>query len=190
MNDIEIGERGFHHQNICAFLNIQCDFSKCLFGVRCVHLIGASVAKLRRGFSGFAKRPVESGCIFRGIRHDWDVFVSALVQRLADCTDAAVHHIRWCDDIGTGARVRKALFDEEFHRPVVLHLPCLNDAAMPVVCVFAEANVGDDEQGWHCILNRADCLLDNSIVGVCLGTQRVLFLRDSKQDGAGNTEGC
>ena len=59
------------------------------------------------------------------------------------------------------------------------------DAAVPVAHVFAEANVGDDEQVGTFRLDRADCLLHDAILRIGAGSALVLFVRQAeKEDSA------
>ena len=70
---------------------------------------------------------------------------AALVERLADRADPAVHHVRRRDDVGAGRRMRDGRAHELLDRRIVGDLVVDDDAAVAVVGVLAEADVGDDE---------------------------------------------
>ena len=70
---------------------------------------------------------------------------AALVERLADRADASVHHVRRRDDVGAGRRVRDGGAHELLDRRIVRDLVVDDDAAVAVVGVLAEADVGDHE---------------------------------------------
>ena len=80
---------------------------------------------------------------------------AALVERLADRGDAAIHHVRRRDEVGAGHRVRQRRLRELLDGDVVEDLVALDDAAVAVRGVFAEADVGHHEQVAHLALERA-----------------------------------
>ena len=59
VQNVEVGKCRFDHDDVRAFLNVQRHFAECLVGVRCVHLITATVAKFRRRLGGFSERAVK-----------------------------------------------------------------------------------------------------------------------------------
>ncbi len=70
------------------------------------------------------------------------------VESGADCPDHAVHHSAGSDDVGSGLRVAYRLPCQQLQRGIVVdvHSPNLliEHAALPVIGVLAETNVGDD----------------------------------------------
>ncbi len=85
---------------------------------------------------------------------------AALVERLADGADAAVHHVRRRDDVGAGGGVRDGRSHELLDRRIVGDLVVDDDAAVAVVGVLAQADVGDDEHrpgAARLIARTADC---------------------------------
>ena len=58
-DQIEIRHRRLDHDHVGAFFQIELDLAHGLAPVGRVHLIAAPVAELRRGFGGFAERPVK-----------------------------------------------------------------------------------------------------------------------------------
>src|SRR5207244_11316516 len=69
-NPVEVWQRGFDHDDVRAFLEIEFDFAHSLTDVRRVHLIGTAIAKLGRRVGGFAERTIEAGRKFRGVGKD------------------------------------------------------------------------------------------------------------------------
>ena len=114
------------------------------------------VAELRRRAGRVAERPVERRAVLRRVRHDRGVLEAALVERLPDGADAAVHHVRRRDDVGAGRGVRDRGAHQLIDRRIVRDLVVDHDAAVSVVGVLAQADVGDDEHVGHLALDRAD----------------------------------
>ena len=121
-----------------------------------IHLVRAAVAELRRRRGRVAERTVERRTVLGRVRHDRDVLEPALVERLADRADAAVHHVRRRDDVGAGGGVRDGRAHELLDRRIVGDLVVDDDAAVAVVGVLAEADVGDDQHVRRRALDRAD----------------------------------
>ncbi len=88
-------------------------------------------------------------------------------KRLADRADAAVHHVAWGDDIGTGISLIDRLVDQHSNGFVVQHIACIIDqSVLSVRGIGVESDVGQHAdfvfmRGF----NRADCLA-HQIVGV------------------------
>jgi hypothetical protein len=77
---------------------------------------------------------------------------SVLVERLADGADPAVHHVGRRDDVGAGRGVRERRPGQVGERAVVVDLDEAGRigpqrAAVPVLGVLAEADVGPQRQG-------------------------------------------
>ena len=71
---------------------------------------------------------------------------AALVERLPDGGDAAVHHVGRRDEVGAGDGVRERGLHEVRDRDVVDDLLAVDDAAVAVRGVLAQADVGDHDQ--------------------------------------------
>jgi len=71
---------------------------------------------------------------------------AVLFKGLANVADAAVHHIGGGNNVGASLGVREGRFGEELAGGVVVDFAVFYDAAMPVVGIFTEADVGDNEQ--------------------------------------------
>ena len=111
-----------------------------------IHLVAAPIAELRRRIGGFAERTVEPRAVLGRVGHDGRALEAALVERLADRRDAAVHHVRRRHEVGAGHRVRQRRLRQLRDGRVVEDLVALDDAAVAVRGVLAEADVGHHEQ--------------------------------------------
>ena len=78
--------------------------------------------------------------------------------------------------------MRQALLNEEFQCRIVLHFPGFDETAVSVIGVFTETYIRHDKQIRHSVFDGSNGLLDDPIVGVCLGAERIFCLRDSEQD--------
>ena len=131
-------------------------------GVGGIHLIAAAVAKLRRAFRRFAKRSVKGGGKFCRVTHDAGLVEAGGVERLADGADAAVHHVARRDDVGAGGGVRERGFHEQLDlssfRTWKWSPSSPRHAAMAMAHVFAETDIGDDDQlGTFALIARTAC---------------------------------
>ena len=91
------------------------------------------------------------------------------VEPRADRADHAVHHAARRDHVGPGLRVADALLREERQRRVVVDVELaaavVQDAAMAVIGVLAEALVGDEQHvGAVGLAQRAERLLHDAVV--------------------------
>ncbi len=100
----------------------------------------------------------------------------------------AVHHVRRGDHVGARSSVRKRLPGEQLQRRVVVHLAVAHQAAVAVIRVLAEADVGDHEQLRHRFLERPRRPLHHPFVGPALGALGVLALRQPEEQHAGDSE--
>ena len=171
-DDVEIRERGLDHHHVGAFFEVERDFFQGFAGVGGIHLVAAAIAELRRGLRGFAERAVEGGAVFCGVGEDREILEFVVVEFAADGGDAAVHHVGGSDDVGAGARVREGLLGEDCERGVVGDFAVFDDAAVAVVGVFAEADVGDDDEIEIGFADGFDGALDDAL-GVRWSLRRV-----------------
>ena len=58
--NVDVRQSGLDHYNVGAFVDIERDFSQRFLGVRRIHLIRTSIAKLGRALGCLAKRPVKN----------------------------------------------------------------------------------------------------------------------------------
>jgi hypothetical protein len=78
---------------------------------------------------------------------------------------------------------------EEIEGRIVPDLFALDDTAVAVGRVLAEAHVGDHQEVPALGANGADGLLDHAAVGIALGSQRILVFRQAEEDDAGDSQG-
>ena len=72
---------------------------------------------------------------------------------------------------------------EDVERLVVQHVArVVEETAVAVIGVLAEAHVGDDDELRQGVLECADCLLYDTLVGEALEPVRVLGARDPEQE--------
>ena len=90
--------------------------------------------------------------------------------------------------MGARLRVRDRHAREQLERRVVLHLAVLDDAAVAVRGVLAQAHVRHHQQLLAGRADRADRLLHDAVVGVALGAERVLGRGQPEQDHAADPE--
>src|SRR5204863_4566087 len=98
---------------------------------------------------GVAEGAIESRGVFGCGGQDGDVGEVGAVEAGAQGGDSAVHHAAGGDDARAGFCVVDGLFDEALDSFVVLHRGAVfrEWAAVTVVGVFAEAQVGDGDHG-------------------------------------------
>ena len=157
------------------------DFAQRLVGVGGIHLVTAPVAEFGRGLGGFAERAVIRGRKFRGVGHDGRVGKAGAIQFRPDGAHPAVHHVAGRHDVRAGFGVAGGGPREQFQRWVVQDFSALHDAAMPVLHVFAQTHVGDDEQRRQFLFQKPDGLLDDAIFGVGAGSFRIFLVRNAEQ---------
>ena len=58
-DDVEIGQRRLHHDDVGALGDVDLDLAQRFLDVGRIHLVAAAVAELRRRVGGLAERPVE-----------------------------------------------------------------------------------------------------------------------------------
>ena len=193
-DDVEVGEGGLDHEEVGSFLDIERRFPERLAHVPGVHLVGAPIAELGRTLRGVAERSVECRGVLDGVGHDGDVFVSVLVEPLADDGDHAVDHAARRDDVGAGPRVAHRDAGEDVQGLVVQHVAgrkhrvlVVQHPAVAVVGVLAQAHVGDDQKLGQRLLQRTHGALDDAVVVEVLVADRILGGRDSEEQHRADT---
>ena len=143
---IEVGEGRLHHDQVGAFLDVGADLGQRLTRVARVLLVALAVATAHDGdVDGVAEGPVERGGVLGGVGEDRGAHVPGAVERAADGCDLPVHHPARRGDVGAGfgLRDRSSLVDLE--GGVVVDVAVgPDDAAVPVVGVLVDAQVGDE----------------------------------------------
>ena len=153
-HDVEVGEGRLDHDHVGSFLDVREDLLDRLADVRRVHLVGAAVAEGGGRLGRLAERPVEAARVLGRVGEDRDVPEAVRVERLADRPHAPVHHVARGDDVGPGLRVGERLGREDRERRVVVDLPADDRAAVAVVGVLAEADVGHHDRRRARLLDR------------------------------------
>ena len=183
-DDVEVGQGRLDHQDVGALLEVELALAERLARVRGIHLVAAAVALLRRRLGHVAEGAVEGRRVLRGVGDD-----RRLGQRLADRTDAAVHHVARRDGVGARVDVRDRRPREEVERLVVHDLAVAQDAAVAVRGVLAEADVGDQDELRLLAPQRAECALDDPVVLPRARALLVLLLRDAEEEQGLDAEG-
>jgi hypothetical protein len=101
---------------------------------------------------------------------------SSSVRRIAP----TVHHVARRNDVRARLRMRRGLARQHLERRIIVDVAIPNDAAMAVVSVFAQANVGDDDEVRQLTFERAYRLLNRRLVVPRFGADRVLSIRNSE----------
>ena len=110
------------------------------------------------------------------------------VQPLANRAHHAVHHAAGRHHVGTGPRVAEGLTGDQLQRGVVVDVRAsgalVHHAAMPVIGVFAKADVGDQEQVRRRFLGCAQRLLHDPLIAGRIAAVSVLGVGNAEQDHA------
>jgi acylphosphatase len=73
-------------------------------------------------------------------------------------------------------------------RGIVVDIAIYDFPAVAVTCVFAIADIGEDEQSGNFALDRTNRALNNAVLGGTTGSDFVLLIRNSEQDYAPDAE--
>src|SRR4051812_47842200 len=92
---------------------------------------------------GFAERSVEAGSVLCTVGHDRRVQEIGGIERLANLTDAKIHHVGWCNHVCAGARVGYRCLREKLDGGIVKDASAFQQAAVAVRGVLAEADIRD-----------------------------------------------
>jgi hypothetical protein len=115
------------------------------------------------------------------------------VQCRPDGAHPAVHHVAGRDDVGTGFCVTDRRAGEQGEGWIVQHARAtrvaLHDAAMPVAHVFAQADIGDDQQAGQFFLQQPDGLLDDAVARIGAGGPFILARGNAEQQHRGDAGG-
>src|SRR5207247_4347823 len=99
-DNIQVSQSRLDHHDISTFGNVQVYFTQSLAYVSRVHLVRATVTKLRGGTRRFTEWSIEARSVLGRVRHDGRRTKTTFVQRMPDCADTAIHHVRWRYYIG------------------------------------------------------------------------------------------
>jgi hypothetical protein len=139
---VEVRQGGLDHQDVRALVDIQSGLGDRLAPVAGVHLVGAPVARARRRVGGLPERPVVRRGVLDRVRHDRGGLEPGVIQRHADGLDAAVHHVGWRHHVCARGRVGQRHLGEQRQGRIVVDAVVAHHAAVTVVGVRAQANVG------------------------------------------------
>jgi hypothetical protein len=78
--------------------------------------------------------------------------VAVFFERFADGIDASVHHIGWCDKIGSRLSMRKTHSGKRVYRGVVNDIAFFNDAVVSVYRIRIERHVWHDNHFGYGVL--------------------------------------
>lgn len=157
-NDVQILTRGLDHDDIGALANVSVDGSAGQAPAAGRQLVAPPVAKRGGAAGGVAEGPVQAAGELCRVGHEDDFVGDAGLDELElDGADAAVVHVRGGDAVGAGLGVGDCdVRDAVDAQGVVQGAVFAQDAAVAVRGVFAEADVGDDEEGGEGAAEEAD----------------------------------
>jgi hypothetical protein len=107
-----------------------------------------------------------------------------------DFGDPAVHHVRRGHHVGTGLGMGQGRPGQKIQGTVVVDGMAVHKAAVAVVGILAQADIGDHASSGSAVFDGANGPLDDAVFGVGLGAQRGLFVDGMpKRIMAGNRPG-
>ena len=109
--------------------------------------------------------------------------MAVAVERAADRRHHPVQHPARRHDVRARLRVRDRDPPERLERLVVQHLvPVAQQPAVAVIRVLAQAHVRDDDELRGRVLQRANGVLHDPVLGEALEPERILRARDPEQE--------
>src|SRR5262245_62376430 len=91
------------------------------------------------------------------------------------CTDPAIHHVRWGNDIHARARLGQRLLLEDRDGLVIEDIPCsVDDTVLAMAGVRIERDVGHHPQLWKTAFQGSDGPRDKTVRIACLPAIRSL----------------
>jgi hypothetical protein len=103
-------------------------------------------------------------------------------------SNCALHHVGGRDNISSGSRVRYRRLSEPFERDIVVDVLVRNFTAMSMACVFAVANVCDQQCVRHSLLDCAQGSLNDAVVRVRARRHLVLLGRNSEKNDSADAK--
>ena len=114
------------------------------------------------------------------------------VEARANRPDHAVHHAARGDHVGAGPGVDHRLLGQQLERGVVVDVRAAGrvagHAALPVVGVLAETDVGDDQEIARGPLGDADGLGNDALGAQGVAAELVLVFGDAEEDDAAEAQ--
>ena len=151
-DDVEVGEGRLDHDHVSAFGEVEGDLAEGLVAVGGVHLVAAAVAELRGALGGVAEGPVEGAGVLGGVGQDREsaskpsssrpvrmaaTMPSIMPEGAITSAPAWAWLTAWRAEVVRAWRRCRRRCGRRTSR---------ERAAVAVVGVLAEADVGDDEQ--------------------------------------------
>ena len=145
-DDVEVWHSRLDHDHVGALGDVEADFAQSLVGIRRIHLIRALVAdQCRVGADGVTERTIETRGVLRRVGKNLHLVMTRGIERAADGTDAAVHHVGGRDAIDAGISERQRLPAQDRDGVVIEDdAAVVEDAVVAVARVGVERDVGDD----------------------------------------------
>ncbi len=147
----------------------------------------AARPQLPGGSDGVAKRTVEARRVFSRISQNPRIDQSGGFERVADRRDAAVHHVRGRDHIGTGIRMRTGLTHQRFHGQIVQDIALIVDQSiLPVRRKGIKGDVGNDTEARKLLFHRPHRGLGDTVrIPGFARIQRLFLDRSDREQGNG-----
>ncbi len=150
--------------------------------------MGAPVSEGGHAGRRLAKRTVEPGSVLGRVGHDGHLGMTRAVEGGPDRGDPPVHHVGRGNDVGTGHRLADRGAGKQAKRPIIVHLPADQNAAMPMVGVFAGADIRDHQDIRRVPFDGSNRLLHDPIGVVGAAARRILLGWDPKEQHGTDAE--
>src|SRR5271157_5845180 len=181
LNDVEIWKSRFNHDNVCAFFNIQGNFSHSFIAVGRIHLVCFSVSELRSAFSGLSEWAIETGRILDRIGHDGRRHTTIFVKSLSYCGHLPIHHCGRSHHVSSGYGMGQCSCGQDVDRWIVVNFRVPDHSAVAVAGVFAETYIGNNDDIRNRILDLSHASLYDSVLGKRSRSAFILALRYSEK---------
>ena len=126
--------------------------------------------------------------MLRRVRHDPDDIESRGVEPGANCGDLSIHHRARTRDVRAGVAIRDRCRREARQGRVVVDLLSIENSAMTVRRVLAQADVGGEHQGQALAAHQAQRLRHRAARVLGARAVGILCLRDAKEQHAANSQ--
>ena len=161
-DDVEIGARWLHHQEVGAFFGVEDRLTGGLAAIGGIHLVGGlgdgSLAGLAGAADSVTKRAVEGRGELGGVSQDAGASVAGSIEGLADGLHTSVHHVGRGDEIGAGLGGEERHLHERIDGAIIVHVGAssVQDTVVAVHGVRVEGDVGENYRARRLRLHFAD----------------------------------